>query len=134
MDKLFERFGAVGPDIDFGARNGRMVPRLDIRETDGEIRISAEMPGVEDKDIEVSIANDMLTIRGEKKVERDEEKEDYTLSERSYGTFERRMSLPAGIDPDAVKAGLTKGVLSITLPVPAETVEKRHRIDIETAA
>lgn len=132
MDRLFESFA---PRLDFqGWAEGRFMPESDYAETDKEIIVSAELPGVDPKDVEISLQNNQLTIRGEKRSQRDEKKEHYQFAERSYGSFERAISVPEGIDAAKVDAKFDKGVLKVTLPKPAELQGKRHKIEIKPAA
>jgi HSP20 family protein len=104
-----------------------IAPNIEISETDKAIEISAEMPGLERKDVDISIADDTLTIRGEKRVE---EKDDKNVqhSERSYGVFLRVLQLPAGIDPSTVQATMSNGVLKIALPKPAKAEPKKIEV------
>src|ERR1700732_3317355 len=116
IDRLFNEFAqGVGPD---GAKN--IVPSIEISETDKAIEISAEMPGLERKDVEISIEDDTLTIRGEKKVEENQKDKNVQLSERCYGVFYRVLQLPPGIDPSSVQATMANGVLKITIPKAAK--------------
>jgi HSP20 family protein len=96
--------------------------------------ITAEMPGLERKDVDISIDNDLLTIRGEKKVEtqRDDKDKNYHLSERSYGIFYRVLQLPPGVDPSKVQATMANGVLKIVVPKPANSEAKK--IEVKEAA
>jgi HSP20 family protein len=121
IDRLFDDFtrgglGALGP---MGQAN--LMPSMDVTETDKEIEITAELPGLERKDVEISLEDNVLMIRGEKKVEAKEEDKDknYHVTERSYGVFYRVIQLPAGIDPTKVQATMSKGVLKISIPKPA---------------
>lgn len=136
MDRLFDAFSR-----DFGwgaaAQGGAVTaPRIDVSETDSEIRIEAELPGVEEKEVEVVLSHGRLTIKGEKKQEKEEKKEekkkDYHLVERSYGSFSRSIGLPFEADPDQVKASFAKGVLSITVPKPAQVKASEKKIPIAT--
>src|SRR4030088_2094413 len=105
-----------------------IVPSVDVAETEKEIEITAELPGLEREDVEISLEDDMLTIRGEKKVEADQgDKKDrnHHLSERSYGVFYRVLQLPPGIDPSTVKAPASNGVLKVTIPKPARSQAKK---------
>jgi HSP20 family protein len=104
------------------------TPSMEVTETDKAIEITTELPGMDEKDVEISIANDVLTIRGEKKAEREEKKKAYRLIERSYGAFERSLALPAGTNADAVTANLSKGVLKITLPKPTAAQAQKIKI------
>jgi HSP20 family protein len=106
-----------------------IVPRIDISETDKEIRIAAELPGVAEKDIDVSLDDDVLTIRGEKKSEHRDDKENYHVVERTFGSFQRSLRLPYPVDPDQIKASFDQGVLNVVLPKGKE-VERRHHIPI----
>src|SRR5690242_4491892 len=99
---------------------GLLAPSVDVRETDGAIEVEAELPGVDEKDIQLTLENDVLTIKGEKKLEKQEMRQGYQVSESSYGSFYRSLPMPAGIDPNKANAVFTKGVLKITLPKPAE--------------
>ena len=130
MERLFEDFSR---DLGRGApalAGGGTAPRIDVSETDSEIRIEAELPGVEEKDVEVVLSNGRLTIKGEKKQEKEEKKKDYHLVERSYGSFARSIGLPFEVDPGQIKASFAKGVLQITVPKPAEVKAKEKKIPI----
>ena len=132
IDRLFEDF-TRGLDAS-GQTQGNLVPSIDVAETDKEIVIAAEMPGLERKDVEISLENDMLTIRGEKKVEREKEDKNksYHLIERNYGVFYRVLQLPPGVDPSKVQATMANGVLKITIPKPARSETKK--IEVKEAA
>ena len=105
-------------------------PRIDVSETDSELRIEAELPGVEEKDLEIVLSDGRLTIKGEKKQEKEEKKKDYHLVERSYGSFARSVGLPFAAEPDKIKASFAKGVLTVTVPKPAEVKAKEKKIPI----
>ena len=132
IDRLFEDF-TRGLDAT-GQTQANLVPSIDVAETDKEIVITAEMPGLERKDVEISLENDMLTIRGEKKVEREKEDKNksYHLIERNYGVFYRVLQLPPGVDPSKVQATMANGVLKITIPKPARSETKK--IEVKEAA
>jgi HSP20 family protein len=108
------------------------MPSMDVSETDKEIEITTELPGLEEKDIQLNVADDVLTVRGEKKNEREESKKDYHLVERSYGSFVRSVQLPTGVNAEGIKAVMSKGVLKVTVPKPAPAQSKK--IDIRSAA
>ena len=109
-------------------------PRIDLRDTDHAVEIEAELPGVDERDIDVQISDNLLTIRGEKKFERKDEKEgEYRVLERAYGSFSRSMTLPFAVDPDAVEASFRNGVLKLTLPKPPEAQARTKRIAINRA-
>ena len=120
---LFERKGA-------GALAEFATPQVDISETETEVRISAELPGMTEKEIDVTLAEGALTIRGEKKVERNDEKENYHVTERSYGSFQRTLTLPCEVDRESVDATFTNGVLNIVLK-KVETESPKKKIDIK---
>lgn len=107
-------------------------PTLDVTETDKGLEIAAEVPGVDDKDISLEIHDDLLTLKGEKKTEREEkdEKTGAVVRERSYGSFSRTIRLPYAPDPDKVTAKMDKGVLKITAPRPKEVAQRTKRIAI----
>jgi HSP20 family protein len=107
-------------------------PSMDVAESDNEIRLCVDLPGVEEKDIDVSLDHDVLTIRGEKKFEqeRGDKKENYHLVERSYGAFQRSLRLPFMANPDEVKASFDKGVLTVTVPKSAQQ-SRAKRIQIQ---
>jgi HSP20 family protein len=112
-------------------RSSMLAPRIDVKETDKEIIIAAELPGTNEKDISLTLQNGVLTIRGEKKVEYDEEKENYHVMERSYGSFQRSLRLPDTVDEDKVEARFENGVLKVSLPKRAEALGAQRRIDIK---
>jgi HSP20 family protein len=112
MDDLFERFVANGD----GSGWARDFPSVDLTETDDEVRVSAEIPGVDEKDIDLSIRGDVLVVRGEKKQETEEKNGGRHYIERSYGAFQRDIPLPCEVDAEKTKAEYARGVLRITLP------------------
>jgi HSP20 family protein len=128
IDRLFSGFAqGIGPS---GMQS--IIPNIEISETDKEIEVSAEMPGLERKDVEISIEDDTLTIRGEKKVEEHQKDKNVQLSERSYGVFYRVLQLPPGIDPSSVQATMSNGILKVTIPKPAKSQPKK--IEVKEAA
>jgi HSP20 family protein len=133
IEKTFDEFSRRSPLAGFyGAGNGMTEPKIDVAEGKDGIDVTAELPGVEEKDIEVTLADDMLTIRGEKKTERDERGKDknWHLVERSYGSFSRTIRLPYEPESKNVEAKFDKGVLHIHLPKPAEIAKKEKKIEI----
>ena len=139
FDRMFKdwpRFGALSvPDFfgstEFFGKTTAIAPRVDVTEDDDAYEITAEMPGVEEKDVEVSVRDDRLTLRGEKKTEKEEKKKDYHMTERSYGSFERSFRLPGNVDAENIKAEFAKGVLTLTLPKTAEAKAKERKIAIK---
>lgn len=128
IDRLFDGFARNFSG--FPARD--LMPSMDLSETDKDIEITAELPGLEEKDIQLNVVDNVLTIRGEKKNEREETKKDYHLVERSFGSFTRAVQLPEGVNADSIKAVIAKGVLKVTVPKPAPAQTKK--IDIKSAA
>ena len=120
MDTLFDNFFRGFGAEPFASRFSTFNPQIDVMEGDKEIIVSAELPGMDEKDIDLSIQKETLTIRGEKKVEREEKGRDYYRMERSYGSFSRTIPLPAEIDMDKVEAQFRKGVLDVRLPKTQE--------------
>ena len=120
-----------------GAQPGQSIgpPKVDIAESKDAIEVTAELPGVDEKDLDVTLANGMLTVRGEKKSTRDEQDKDknWHVVERSYGSFSRTIPLPFDPDPAKVEAKFDKGILHIHLPKPAEVAKKQQKIEIKKA-
>jgi HSP20 family protein len=111
------------------------APRIEVSETEKELQVTAELPGIDPKDVEVTLADDVLTIRGEKQAQHEEGKErDFHLTERSYGTFARYLRLPFHADPQKIQAAFKDGVLTLTIPKPEDAQQKVHRIDIGAEA
>ena len=131
IDRLFDDFTRGFPTF-AGAGATELMPSMDVTETDKQIEITAELPGLEDKDVQVNVADNVLTIRGEKKAEKEEKDKAYRLVERSYGSFMRSLELPEGVNADAIKASINKGVLTVTVPKPAPAQVKK--IDVQAAA
>lgn len=114
MNRLFDVFhDKFSGSMPVGSQHGPMMPSIDVSETDQEMRISADLPGVSEDDIGVSLFDDILTIRGEKKLD---EKANYHVVERSYGVFLRSLRLPYSVDTDKIRADFANGVLTVTLP------------------
>jgi HSP20 family protein len=107
-------------------------PRINVRETDAAFEVEAELPGVDEKDIDVQLSDNTLTIRGEKRAERKEEKEgEYRLVERSFGSFARSIEIPFPVDGDSVEATFRNGVLHLSLPKPPEAASKTRKIAVK---
>ena len=136
MDRLFDRFTSGFGLAPFAGRieSGFTVasPAIDITEDDAAYRLTAEIPGISEKDIQISLSGDTLTIKGEKRQEREEkEKNDY-LSERSYGQFQRAFVLPDCVDAEQIGAAFGNGVLTVTLPKTAKAAPKT--VEMKSAA
>ncbi len=111
----------------------RSSPDVNIGESDGEYEITAELPGLDEKDIELTISDGVLTLKGEKKAEREDKHKDYHLTERRFGAFRRSFTLPAGVDEKKVAARFAKGVLCVTLPKTAEARQGQKKIEIKAS-
>jgi HSP20 family protein len=109
------------------------APAVDMVEKDKEYELTAELPGMDEKDIELKIGNGMLTIKGEKQEQREEKKKDFFLSERRYGSFHRSFRLPEGVDADKIAATVKKGILTVTLPKTAEAQKPEKKIEVKAA-
>ena len=134
VEKLFNDFTAGFPMAARWNENGRLAVRVDVAETEKTLEVTAELPGVNEKDIDVSLAGDMLTIKAEKKSDKEEKTKDYHLVERSYGTFERSMMLPFKADAAKIEAKFDKGVLKLIVQKPAEAQTKTQKIEVKAAA
>lgn len=129
MNHLFESFWNRVGNLELPWGSGEA--RADMVETDNAIEVSMELPGMEMKDIEVTVSDDTLTVKGEKKIERQEEKKGYYLSERSYGAIYRTIPLPSGVDGEKAQASFKNGVLTIRLPQTSEAQAKVKRIEVK---
>lgn len=134
MNRLFDDVlrggGAPSGGQGQGGGTALLAPHMDVSETDKEVRIQAELPGVNEGDIDVSLDDDVLTIRAEKKRERRDERQGVHVSERAYGTFQRSLRLPFQVDPEQVQARFENGVLSVTLP-KTQPQERTRRIQVQ---
>jgi HSP20 family protein len=135
FDTFVQGFGMPGFAMTPGRTAATMItPRIDVSETDDEVKLAAELPGLDESDVEIMLDDAILTIRGTKEVERDEDERDFHIVERSAGVFYRSVVLPFAADPDQVDAMFKDGVLTITIPKPKEAREKSRRIEVKRAA
>jgi HSP20 family protein len=109
------------------------APAVDIAEKEKAYEVTAELPGLDEKNIEVTLSGGMLSIKGEKQEEKEEKKKDYHLKERHFGSFERCFNIPEGVDRDKIEANFTKGVLKVTLPKTAEALKADKKIAVKAA-
>lgn len=128
MDRLWERFSGEWPTLEPVRRE--WAPSLDVSETKNNIVVKAEVPGLEPKDIDISLTGGVLTIKGEKKQEKEEKDENYHRIERSYGTFTRSVRVPQEVQSDKIEATYKDGVLKITLPKSEEAKKKEIKIKV----
>ena len=140
MDRLFDEFDWRSPfrrsvfDMEPLWRREltwAATPAVDIVEKDKAYEVAAELPGMDENNIEVKVANGMLTIKGEKKEEKEEKRKDYYHSERRYGSFERRFQISEGVDTSKIEASFKKGVLTVTLPKTSEAQAAEKKIAVK---
>jgi HSP20 family protein len=129
MDRLWDSFFERG--VRRTDEEGEWLPSLDVAETKNDVVVKAEIPGMDPKDIDISLTDGLLTIKGEKKEEREEKEKDYHLVERSYGTFTRWIRLPKEVQRDKINASYKNGVPTVTLPKSEEAKKKEIKIKVE---
>jgi HSP20 family protein len=129
MDRLWDRFFSERPALDMLEKGWE--PTMDITETKSDLIVKAELPGIDPKEIDISLTGDTLTIKGEKQQEKEEKEENYYRIERSYGIFSRTIKLPVSVQNDKIKASYQHGVLKITLPKSEEAKQKQIKIKVE---
>jgi len=133
MNRLFDdffnrRYGMFDwPEL-WEQQMGDFIPRMDVNESGSKIEVSVELPGIEREDIDLSISNNVLSIRGEKRAEEEDKGKRYYRLERSYGSFHRSIPLGAEVDEDNVEATFKRGVLKVTLPKTTESIDRSKRI------
>ena len=130
MDRLWDSFFEERPTRKVGGE-GEWFPSLDIAETKGELVVRAELPGTDPKEIDISLSEGILTIKGEKKQEKEEKEEGYHLVERSYGSFTRSIRLPKDVQSDKINASFKNGVLKVVLPKSEEAKKKEIKIKVD---
>ncbi len=138
IDQVFSNFMQGWPRMDwmadfepFRLAGSALAPSVDVSEADGSYEIRAELPGVDSKDIELTLKDNVLSLKAEKKSERDEQAKDYHLSERRYGMFQRAFQLPDNADADAISTTFSQGVLTITLPKTEKVSPSTRRIEVK---
>src|SRR5215472_7896397 len=143
IDRLFEDFDGgfrrwpasrpLANVVPFWREEWPVAPAVDVAETEKAYEITVELPGLDEKNIEVKFADGVLTIKGEKKDEKEEKKKDYYVSERSYGSFQRSFQVPDDVDTDKIEATFKRGVLTVALPKSAEAQKAAKKIDVKAA-
>ena len=137
IDKVFSEFsrnfGLPRTLPTNGEPGAFFSPSMDVVENDNALEITTELPGVSNDDVEVTIVDNTLTIRGEKKAEKKEEKDDYRMVERSYGSFKRSLRLPFEVSADQIDAQFKDGILKVVLPKPPEIEAKTQKVAIKSA-
>jgi HSP20 family protein len=143
IDRLFDEFHpfdwhlpsrVLGFEVPRIARaEWQVAPAMDLVEKDDVYEITAELPGLDEKNVEIKLSNHTLTIKGEKNEEKEDRQKDYYLSERRYGSFQRSFQLPDGVDADKIDAKFVKGVLTVKLPKTAEAKKAEKKITVKAA-
>jgi HSP20 family protein len=141
MERLFDRFGFGLPSVRrmfdsgpvFESGVGINVPAVDVTEDEKTYKVTAELPGLEEKDVDVTMSGDILTLKGEKRQEKEEKNKNWYVSERAYGSFQRTFALPEGVDREKIAATFAKGVLTVTLPKRAEAQQQQKKIEVKAA-
>jgi len=131
MSRVFNDFWARGQRSDEDSISSSWLPAVDVRESTEALELQAELPGIDPKDVQISVEGSMLTIRGSRNFERAAEGETYHRVERSYGAFERTFTLPANVDSSRIKAVYRLGVLALTLPKREESKPRSIAIKVE---
>jgi HSP20 family protein len=144
VDRLFDDFRPFGwrlpsrrtsfeLDLPTSLANWSVNPAFDLVEKDKEYEITAELPGIDEKNVEIKLSNHLLTIKGEKSASKEEKEKDFYLSERRFGSFQRSFQLPEGVDRDGIEATFAKGVLTVRLPKSAEARSAEKKIAVKAA-
>jgi HSP20 family protein len=146
MDRLFDRFASgwgmpslrrmfdLEPAFRYESSFSMPSPAVDITEDDSAYKVTAELPGMTEKEIEVVVSGDTLSLKGEKRQEKEQKEKNFYLSERSYGSFQRTFVVPEGVDRDKIAADFSKGVLTITLPKTAKATQQQKKIEVKSAS
>ena len=140
MDRVFDRFGFpslrrmfdIEPPWRTASSFSFSVPPIDMSEDEKAYKISAELPGLDAKDVDVSVSGNMLVLKGEKHQEKEEKDKNYYFSERAYGSFQRAFELPASVDRDKIAANFSKGVLTISLPKSPDAQKQQKKIEVKS--
>lgn len=136
MDRLFEGIWSEGGESSLLPEvwsRGNMVPQLDVTEDEKAFQVKVDLPGLDEKDMDITLSDRVLTIRGEKKEEKENKDENYYRRERAQGSFLRRIEVPAAVDESKIEASFKKGVLTVRLPKTKEAQEKVKRIAVKAA-
>jgi len=133
IDRVFDDFKGVMPRFEsstFPFQEGKLAPKVNVSETEDAIEITAELPGVKEEDMDLTVSSNVITIKGEKSASKEEEKKNYHLVERSYGSFARSIPLPFEINADDAIASFKDGVLTVTVKKPPEAVKETKKIKV----
>jgi len=126
IDRLFDDFS---PAFATGRRMIDLKCKMDLADTAGGLELTVELPGLEEKDVNVTVSDGLLTVSGEKKFETDEKEKNYHFIERGYGAFSRSVHLPQGVVTDQIKAAMNRGVLKVEIPAPAKAEPKKIAVE-----
>ena len=123
-----------GAGQDEALTTSSFAPAVDVYEDEHQIALKIEVPGIDEKDIDIRVENNTLTVHGERKIEKEEKEENYRRVERQYGSFTRSFTLPQTVDTESVSANYDKGVLKITLPKKAEAKPKQIKVNVSSGS
>jgi HSP20 family protein len=130
MNRLFNTFFDSPTTSNGGNAVRRWIPAMDLVETDDHFVLKADLPGLNEGDVNIEVEDNVLTVSGERKSEHEDKREGYYRVERSYGSFRRTLTLPEGVDPEAVSATFDKGVLEVRIPKPEQRKPRRVAIQV----
>jgi len=136
MDRLFDDFYRTfegWPLARFAPVTEGYTPQVDVSEDDEHVVVTAELPGMEEKEIDISVTGDLLTLKGEKREERETKDKDYVRTERTYGAFRRTVQLPCEVEDEGATATFKRGVLTVTLPKSERARREQHHIEVKAA-
>ncbi|ARR53347.1 heat-shock protein Hsp20 [Rhizorhabdus wittichii DC-6] len=132
IDRLFDDFGRPGRSLfDFGPRALQPLPAIEMTETEAGYKVTAELPGIAQGDINLELADGLLSISGEKKAESEKKDNGCLVSERRYGSFHRQITVPADVDPDGITASFRDGVLTVDLAKDRKAAARTRKIKVE---
>jgi HSP20 family protein len=130
MNRLFNTFFDTTTPGNGGSVPRRWIPAMDLVETDDHFVLKADLPGLSDEDVSIDVEGDVLTVSGERKAEHEDRREGYVRVERPFGAFRRSLTLPEGVDPEAVSASFDRGVLEVRIPKPEQRKPRRVAIQV----
>ena len=131
IDRLFEDFFSPWPVRRRRRQEVTWLPDVDVYEDENNVIVEADLPGLKGDEVDISITGNTLTIKGEKKQEKEEKGRNYYIVERSYGSFARSIELPAEVEPDKAKATMRNGVLKVTIPKAPEAKPKQIKVEVK---